>query len=110
LGQEENASRERRRIGEALQTTLARDNVEAGTLNALAWFCATSDIYLEESLQAAERAAELEPENSGILDTLAEVLFRLGRAEDALRTIDRAIALDPDDEYLQRQRARFERR
>jgi tetratricopeptide (TPR) repeat protein len=41
---------------------------------------------------------------------LAEVLFRLGRAEDALRTIDRAIALDPDDEYLQRQRARFERR
>jgi tetratricopeptide (TPR) repeat protein len=84
--------------------------VEAGTLNALAWFCATSDIYLEESLQAAERAAELEPENSGILDTLAEVLFRLGRAEDALRTIDRAIALDPDDEYLQRQRARFERR
>ncbi|UCE03268.1 MAG: DUF1028 domain-containing protein [Candidatus Latescibacterota bacterium] len=110
LGQEEAARRERRRIGETLRSTLARDHVEASTLNALAWFCATSDIYLEESLEAAERAVGLEPENSGILDTLAEVLFRLGRTEDALRTIDRAIALDPDDAYLQQQRARFEAR
>ena len=78
--------------------------------NALAWYCASADMYLEESLQAAQRAAALEPENSGILDTLAEVLFRLGRKKEAIEVIDRAIAIDPDDDYLRGQKARFEQK
>jgi uncharacterized Ntn-hydrolase superfamily protein len=108
IGNVEAAARERERIGETLVLTLARDDADAGSLNALAWYCATSDMYLEESLQAAQRAAELEPDNSGTLDTLAEVLFRLGRKKDAIVAIDRALAIDPDDEYLQGQKKRFE--
>jgi uncharacterized Ntn-hydrolase superfamily protein len=104
------AARERERIGETLLRTLARDDADAGALNALAWYCATSDMYLEESLQAAERASELEPENSGILDTLAEVLFRLGRNKEAIEVIDRALAIDPEDEYLQAQKKKFQDR
>ncbi len=107
-GNKEAAERERQRIGETLVQTLARDDADAGSLNALAWYCATSDMYLEESLDAARRAADLEPENTAILDTLAEVLFRLGRPKDAIEVIDRAITIDPDDEYLQDQRKRFE--
>lgn len=106
-GNVEAARRERERIGETLVRTLAREDADAGSLNALAWYCATSDIYLEESLDAARRAADSEPENTAILDTLAEVLFRLGRAKDAIEVIDRAISLDPGDEYLRRQRKRF---
>jgi len=106
-GNAEAAKHERERIGETLVRTLARDDADAGSLNALAWYCATSDVYLEESLEAARRAADLEPEDTAILDTLAEVLFRLGRAKQAIEVIDRAIAIDPDDEYLQEQRKRF---
>lgn len=101
------AKRERERIGQTLVRTLARPDADAGSLNALAWYCATADIYLEESLEAARRAVEAEPENTGILDTLAEVLFRLGRADEAIEVIERAIAIDPEDEYLQGQLARF---
>jgi len=107
LGAMQAALRERQRIGDALRTTLSRQDASAGTLNALAWYCATSDLFLEESLAAAKRAADLEPENSGVLDTLAEVLFRLNRRDEALEAIERALALDPDDAYLLRQRTRF---
>lgn len=106
-GNAEAAELERERIGETLVRALADENSSAGSLNALAWYCATADMYLDESLEAATRAAALEPDNSGTLDTLAEVLFRLGRQEDAVETIDRALAIDPGDEYLQGQRKKF---
>jgi uncharacterized Ntn-hydrolase superfamily protein len=106
-GNTEAAALERQRIGETLQATLSRGDASASTLNALAWTCATSDVYLEESLRAAERAVELEPENANILDTLAEVHFRMGNADEALEVIDRALALAPDDGYLLGQRKRF---
>ena len=107
LGNTAAAKRERSRIGETLNSFLARDDADAGALNALAWYCAAADMYLEESLEAARRAVALEPENSGILDTLAEVLFRLGQKDEAVKTIDRAIAIDPEDSYLKSQRDRF---
>jgi uncharacterized Ntn-hydrolase superfamily protein len=106
-GDEDAAGRERDRIGRTLKTFLARDDATAGALNALAWYCATADMYLEESLEAARRAVEQEPDNTGILDTLAEVLFRLGRTDEAVETIDRAIKIDPEDDYLKSQRDRF---
>lgn len=102
------AALERRRIGETLLYTLGRDDADAGTLNSLAWFCATSDMYLEESLRAAQRAVDLEPDNTAILDTLAEVHFRLGHIDDAITVIERAIAIDPEDSYLREQKRRFE--
>ena len=101
------AQGERERIGETLRATLERTDATAGTLNALAWYCATADMYLEESLQAAERAVGLEPGDAGIIDTLAEVLFRMGRAKEAIEAINRAIAIDPDDDYLKQQREKF---
>jgi uncharacterized Ntn-hydrolase superfamily protein len=107
-GDVEAAHRERTRMGQTLERALNDEATGAGALNALAWYCATADMYLEESLEAARRAVELEPENSGILDTLAEVYFRLGRVDEALSTIDRALAIDPEDDYLKSQRERFE--
>ena len=107
LGNAKAADQERDRMGEALKRTLAMKDAGAGTLNALAWYCATADMYLKESLEAAERAAALEPENTGILDTLGEVLFRMGKEKEALAVIERALALEPEDEYLRSQRDRF---
>jgi uncharacterized Ntn-hydrolase superfamily protein len=108
LGDDEAALRERERIGDTLKETLARPEATAGTLNALAWYCATADMHLEESLEAARRAAKMEPENTGILDTLAEVYYRMGRPGDAIEVIERAIAIDPEDDYLQQQLEKFQ--
>jgi uncharacterized Ntn-hydrolase superfamily protein len=64
-GNAEGAALERRRVGETLVYTLAQDDADAGTLNSLAWFCAASDMYLEESLQAARRAGRSVVSNGG---------------------------------------------
>ena len=106
-GEVEAAKRERMHVGTALKYTLTQTGASASTLNSLAWTCATADLYLQESLEAAERAVQLEPDNSGILDTLAEVHFRMGNTGEALRVIDRALEIAPDDPYLQGQRLRF---
>jgi len=106
-GEAEAAKRERMHIGAALNHTLTQEDASASTLNALAWTCATADLYLPESLQAAERAVQLEPDNAGILDTLAEVHFRMGHTKEALQVIDRALELTPEDAYLRGQRQRF---
>lgn len=106
-GREEAAARERERVGEALVRILQADSADAGMLNSLAWFTATHDIYLPQALIAAERAAALEPENSNILDTLAEVHFRLGDVEQAIEVGTRALEIAPEDAYLQRQLERF---
>jgi len=104
------AERELARVVALLDRALARPETAASTLNGLAWALATSDFALERAVIAAERAAALEPENSGIVDTLAEAYFRLGRFDDAIAAAKRALALAPDDPYLAAQLRRFENR
>jgi len=107
-GKKDLARIERERVGEALQRALARGENDASNLNGLAWTCATNDVYLDEALRAAERAVELEPKNTGILDTLAEVHFRRGDAAKAAEVESRALALEPESSYLKEQLQRFQ--
>ena len=65
------------------------------------------DVYLPEALEAAKRAVALEPENSNIIDTLAEVYYRLGRIEEAIEAGARALELDPESSYLKEQLEKF---
>ncbi len=81
---------------------------DANLLNGLAWFTATSDLYLDEALQAARRAIEIEPDSFEILDTLAEVHFRRGEVREAIDAGRRALELDPGSDYLREQLERFE--
>jgi uncharacterized Ntn-hydrolase superfamily protein len=108
LGEHAMAGRERDMVGGMLEGALAGDTDDAEYLNNLAWFCATGDVFLEQALVAAERAVELEPDAAYILDTLAEVQFRLGNRTDAITTIRRAIALDPESAYYKEQLERFD--
>ena len=102
------ARRENERVAGLLTRTLARPDADAGTLNALAWFAATQDLHLDEALVAAQRASALEPKDSNILDTLAEVHFRRGEVDEAIAAMTRALAISPDDAYLKGQLARFQ--
>ncbi len=101
------AEREMRRVSQILDGALEREETSAGTLNSLAWFLATNNSHLDRALEAARRAASLEPESFEILDTLAEVYFRLGRYDEAVATGTKALTLSRDDEYLKGQIRRF---
>ncbi|HET9250726.1 MAG TPA: DUF1028 domain-containing protein [Candidatus Eisenbacteria bacterium] len=99
---------ERERVGEALKRALQRGENDASTLNGLAWVTATNGVHLDEALQAAERAVRLEPKNTSILDTLAEVHYRRGEKDKAIEVISRALAIAPNETYLKEQLARFQ--
>jgi Flp pilus assembly protein TadD len=76
-------------------------------LNDYAWHCAEQKVELDQALAAAKKAVELSKEDPGILDTLAEVYYTMGNVNDAVQTIDKAIAQKPDDKYYKDQRAKF---
>ena len=107
-GKKDLARLERERVGEALHRALERGENDASNLNGLAWTCATNDVYLDDALRAAERAVELEPKNTGILDTLAEVHFRMGHADKAVEVESRALTIEPGNNYLTEQLHRFQ--
>jgi len=106
-GRKELALMERERVAESLGHALARKDVDASTLNGLAWTCATNNVHLEQALTAAERAAALEPKNAEILDTLAEVHYRSGNVAKAVEVETQALTLSPNDQYLKDQISRF---
>jgi len=106
-GRKDLAQIERERVGAALQRALDRGEKDASNLNGLAWTCATNDVFLPQALTAAERAVALEPKNTGIMDTLAEVHFRMGNAPKAIEIETQASAMEPTDNYLKEQIARF---
>lgn len=106
-GRTDLAVMERERVGESMRRALTRGERDASLLNGLAWSCATHDIFLSDALRAAERAAEIEPRNIDVLDTLAEVHFRVGNAAKAIEVESRAATLDPKSTYLKEQIERF---
>ena len=85
---------------------IARHPDDPGTLNAFAWFCATRGLDLENATDAAKKAVELTQEDPGYLDTLAECYYAREMYDEAIATIDKAIAKDADA-YFQKQRAKF---
>ncbi len=106
-GRKDLAQLERERVSESLRHALDRKDVDASTLNGLAWICATNNVHLEEALKAAERAAALEPKNAEILDTLAEVHYRSGNPAKAVEVEGQALSYSPNDQYLKDQINRF---
>lgn len=106
-GKPDLARREREWVGRTLKRVLKEGTKNAGLLNALAWSVATHDMFLEEALEAAKRAVKLEPKSWEILDTLAEVYFRLDNRKKAIKVGERALKLSPGDNYLKEQIKRF---
>lgn len=76
--------------------------------NNLAWLSARCGRRLDEALQHAEQAVQLAPQNAGYLDTLAEVYFRRGDRDTAVRHERHALELSPDHASFKTQLDRFE--
>ncbi len=92
---------------------LADERTNALALNNYAWTIAVSERPSEQQLRVALSLArravrDTRRNDPNLLDTLAEVYFQIGRAGDAVATIDEAIELAPDEPYFREQRRRFE--
>lgn len=72
------------------------DNVAA--LNALGYTLADRTTRYQEALQLIERARTAEPDNAAIIDSYGWVLYRMGRKEEALVELRRALTLQKDAE------------
>ena len=81
------------------------------TLNGYAWRMAEMELNLEDALTKARYAVELTDDDkdfqAGILDTEAEILWKMGRFNDAILTIEKSIRIDPSSDYFMNQKVKF---
>jgi tetratricopeptide (TPR) repeat protein len=90
-----------------LTTREQMDSNDPTSLNDLAWLCARCEERLNDGLELAQKAVAARPENAAYLDTLAEVNFRLGKREEAVKLESKALELRPGDEFMLKQLERF---
>jgi len=86
---------------------LESGDVDAQTLNGLAWELAIRKLYPEKAVETALLAHEMEPEDANIMDTLAESYYASGMFEEAVAWEERALELDPENQFFQQQLNKF---
>jgi tetratricopeptide (TPR) repeat protein len=91
IGQVEQAERDLRQL-------IDEDPGHADALNALGYTLADRTERYGEALALIERALELKPEEPAILDSMGWVLYRLGRGEESLGYLRRALKAMDDGE------------
>ncbi|MEN8207801.1 MAG: DUF1028 domain-containing protein [Candidatus Fermentibacteria bacterium] len=86
---------------------LASGDIDAQTLNGLAWELAIRQLHPEKAVEIAAMAIEMEPEDSNIMDTLAESYFALGEFQMAVDWEQKALELDPENTFFREQLLKF---
>jgi len=81
-----------------LKTILAEDANNATALNALGYTLADRTERYEEAYGYIQRAYELSPSDFYILDSMGWVLYRLGRLDEAVEYLQKALELRNDPE------------
>ncbi len=83
---------------EGFRAVLAREPDNADALNALGYTLADRTDRYQEAYALIKRAYELKPNDHYIIDSLGWVLYRMGRHEEAVRQLRRALQIRPDPE------------
>jgi tetratricopeptide (TPR) repeat protein len=89
------------------------NQVDPGFLNGYAWRMTQLEMNLENALERIEQAIELFTDQDGareraqIMDTEGEVLWKLGRIDEAVAVMEACIVLQPEDKYYQEQKTKF---
>jgi tetratricopeptide (TPR) repeat protein len=108
------AHREKDLIGLVERALQCQDSILASypkaalSHNSAAWMLARCRLKLDVALAHAQKAVELEPNSSAILDTLAETYFQLGQKDKAIATIRTCIEQEPANDRHKAQLKRFE--
>ncbi|MBU8870301.1 MAG: tetratricopeptide repeat protein [Gemmatimonadales bacterium] len=84
----------------ALETLRREDPEDPEIANSLGYFLAEKGIDLELAESLILEALEAQPGNGAFLDSLGWVYYRLGRFEDALDHLIRAINVLPEDPVI----------
>jgi len=84
----------------------------ASVYNSYAWRMSELEMNLDRALEKIRDAIKLTKSYdrervAGYKDTEAEILWKMGRIDEAVEVIDQCIKLQPDDEYFKNQRAKF---
>ena len=80
-----------------LQHALRLAPDQPSLLNYLGYSWADQNRNLPEARELLERAVKLSPGDGAILDSLGWVEFRQGDVKDAVRTLETAVQMDPED-------------
>lgn len=81
-----------------LREVLAREPNNADALNALGYTLADRTERYDEALDLIKRAMAIKPNDYYILDSMGWVLYRLGRYQESLTYLRRALELNDDPE------------
>jgi tetratricopeptide (TPR) repeat protein len=81
-----------------LREILTQDPDNADALNALGYTLADRTDRHQEALELITRALNLKPHDYYILDSMGWVLYRMGRYEEAVEHLRRAMAVNEDPE------------
>ena len=71
-------------------------------MNYLGYSWVDMNMNLEEGLELIRKAVDLRPSDGYIVDSLGWAHYRLGRFDDAVRELERAVSLKPDDRGAER--------
>jgi len=99
----------------SLITLLAEtDKASASDLNGYAWRMTQLELNLEDGLEKIKQAVLMVSDEdyktqAQMMDTKAEVLWKLGRSKEAVGVIKQCIQLQPEDNYYQKQKEKFEK-
>jgi tetratricopeptide (TPR) repeat protein len=85
---------------EAMKSVLSLEEDHVQALNYLAYTYAEAGIEMDSAEKMARRARELKPEDGYVLDTLGWVLFKQGRFEDAVKVLEDAHRLQPNEAII----------
>lgn len=84
----------------------------AGFYNSFAWRMSEVDKNLDLALEKIRSGIAMVTEDDSsslaeFMDTEAEILWKMGNIDDAVKIIDECIALQPDDKYFKDQKTKF---
>ncbi|WP_447970383.1 tetratricopeptide repeat protein [Nitrospira sp. M1] len=87
-------------VVQAMQHALKLEPEHADALNYLGYSYADRGVQVEQALKLTQRAVKLKPNNGYYIDSLGWALFKVGRSEEALATINHALSLIADDPVI----------
>ncbi len=83
---------------------------DPAALNQYAWWCYENNLNIEEAYKLAVKGADLasdDGEKANILDTAAELAFKLGKVDKAIELETKAVRLAPDNEAFKHTLTKF---
>jgi tetratricopeptide (TPR) repeat protein len=85
---------------ETFEELIARNPEDAQSLNYLGYMLADRGDSLQYARELIERAVRIAPDNAAYLDSYGWVLYRMGKYQDALVHLRKAVSLDNDPVIL----------